>query len=280
MKEEWKQITEMIPKRGMTEVSSLGRVRKTFSWPSEYKRKPKKPVVKYYTPKLAKGCQYLYLYVQSFTKRTQLHQIIYLAFKGEIPEGYVIDHVDGNKLNNSISNLEAVTRKENAKRWSDKQKKKGIVNLKGKCRKGHDKKGARYCKICRKENRRTKPTRKMPDGNWIEWNGYMVSDQGEVWSPYHKILRKKSLSSKGYYFIMFNPSFRERTGKMNWSVHRIVYEAWKGSTDKVIDHVDGNRLNNKLSNLEAVTQSENIKRYWDRRKKKEEKDERRATSLV
>ena len=30
MSEEWKQITEYVPKRGMTEVSSLGRVRKTF----------------------------------------------------------------------------------------------------------------------------------------------------------------------------------------------------------------------------------------------------------
>jgi len=32
----------------------------------------------------------------------------YLTFKGEIPKGYTIDHIDGNTLNNSIRNLRAV----------------------------------------------------------------------------------------------------------------------------------------------------------------------------
>ena len=32
----------------------------------------------------------------------------YLTFKGEIPKGYTIDHIDGNPLNNNILNLRAV----------------------------------------------------------------------------------------------------------------------------------------------------------------------------
>lgn len=32
----------------------------------------------------------------------------YLTFKGDIPKGYVIDHIDGNTLNNDIHNLRAV----------------------------------------------------------------------------------------------------------------------------------------------------------------------------
>jgi len=46
-------------------------------------------------------------------KRFNLHRLIYEAFNGPIECGLEINHKDGNKLNNSISNLEACTRIEN-----------------------------------------------------------------------------------------------------------------------------------------------------------------------
>lgn len=42
-----------------------------------------------------------------------LHRIVYQTFVGEIPEGLQINHIDGNKLNNHITNLEAVTASQN-----------------------------------------------------------------------------------------------------------------------------------------------------------------------
>ena len=42
------------------------------------------------------------------------HKLIALAFLGPRPPGYDINHKDGNRNNNNVSNLEYLTRKENA----------------------------------------------------------------------------------------------------------------------------------------------------------------------
>ena len=46
-------------------------------------------------------------------KTIMVHSLVARAFLGERPEGYDIDHKDGNKLNNCVTNLHYVTRKEN-----------------------------------------------------------------------------------------------------------------------------------------------------------------------
>lgn len=49
-------------------------------------------------------------------------------------------------------------------------------------------------------------------------------------------------------------------GHKTVSVHRLVYETFVGEipADKEIDHVDTNKLNNKLDNLKYVTRVENM----------------------
>ena len=42
-----------------------------------------------------------------------VHRIVFEAFVGPIPEGFEINHLDGNKRNNSLFNLEVVTPREN-----------------------------------------------------------------------------------------------------------------------------------------------------------------------
>lgn len=58
-------------------------------------------VVKLYSPK------------DDCYKRIYLHRLVYMAFYGEIPEGYEIDHIDGDRRNCMLFNLKAVTHKEN-----------------------------------------------------------------------------------------------------------------------------------------------------------------------
>ena len=41
-------------------------------------------------------------------------------------------------------------------------------------------------------------------------------------------------------------------------VHRLVIEAFKGKSDLTVDHIDGNKLNNSLDNLQYLTREENL----------------------
>lgn len=45
--------------------------------------------------------------------KTGVHRVIWIAVNGDIPEGLEVNHIDENKSNNSINNLNLLTRKEN-----------------------------------------------------------------------------------------------------------------------------------------------------------------------
>lgn len=51
----------------------------------------------------------LYLKLSRTYNHMYLARLKYLTFKGDIPKGYTIDHIDGNTLNNDIRNLRTVT---------------------------------------------------------------------------------------------------------------------------------------------------------------------------
>jgi hypothetical protein len=53
---------------------------------------------------------------EGFSKMVSMHRLMYINFKGDISEGLEVNHIDGNKGNNTIDNLELVTRKENIKK--------------------------------------------------------------------------------------------------------------------------------------------------------------------
>ena len=48
-------------------------------------------------------------------KQVYLHRVVYMLHYNNIPDGYVIDHIDGNPHNNKISNLRAVLPETNAR---------------------------------------------------------------------------------------------------------------------------------------------------------------------
>lgn len=52
------------------------------------------------------------------SKEYKVHRIIWELYFGNIPDGSVIDHIDGNQFNNKISNLRIVGQKENCQNSS------------------------------------------------------------------------------------------------------------------------------------------------------------------
>lgn len=105
----------------------------------------------------------------------------------------------------------------------------------------------------------------------IDWANYEVSSCGKVRSMYENIERtngrnyerksrilKPAKDNSGYLRVAF-----KHNGKLTtFKVHRIVAEAFLGKSTLEIDHIDGNKLNNSIENLEWVTRSENVKRAF------------------
>ena len=84
---------------------------------------------------------------------------------------------------------------------------------------------------------------------------YIIHENGEVYSSYKKGFLKPLVDSKGYNYIGLrscNPIIR------NPKIHTLVMLAFSdGQKKEQINHIDGIKTNNNLSNLEYVTNREN-----------------------
>lgn len=88
-------------------------------------------------------------------------------------------------------------------------------------------------------------------------DNYSVDELGNVYSRLGRTL-KCSFNGLGYKQL-----FCYKNSKLvkTYLVHRLVWMAFKGDipSDLEIDHIDGNKSNNRLDNLRLVTHSSNMK---------------------
>lgn len=91
-----------------------------------------------------------------------------------------------------------------------------------------------------------------------KWNDDLriyVSTHGHVKDEHKKNIAPK-INPKGYFVIYLNHKI--------YTVHRLVLMTWRplpnDGTPMTVDHLDSNRRNNHLENLEWVSQAENLKR--------------------
>jgi hypothetical protein len=101
---------------------------------------------------------------------------------------------------------------------------------------------------------------------------YLINDSGEVLSlisPGWKILRSIPHASGYQVVALMGADNKAHTKK----VHRLLMAAWCGESKLCVNHIDGNKTNNILSNLEYTTVKGNTRHaiesgLWEKRKRK------------
>lgn len=154
-----------------------------------------------------------------------VHRLVAEAFCPN-PNNYtIVHHKDNNSLNNCADNLEWVTTWENNQVINRKKMKQRQIN-----------KWADFT-----QNWKLLP---MDSQYGITDEGYIINFK----------TGKMSIGNDR------NGYKRFKIGEHIYSIHRLVYEAFIGDIPDgmKVDHIDGNRSNNKVSNLRLVTQSENM----------------------
>ena len=100
---------------------------------------------------------------------------------------------------------------------------------------------------------------------WVEikdFPSYEVNQYGEIRNAHTKRIKSCQITSDGY----LKMSLRSNVDKRHHSklVHRIVASSFYDCEDErlQVNHIDGNKKNNNLSNLEFVTGSENVQHAY------------------
>lgn len=191
---------------------------------------------KWLTPKMSVKYPTYNLTLSSGKKQVKVHRMVAETFLPRIEGKDYVNHKDGNTKNFKLENLEWVNAKENAEHAS-------ATGL-------------------RPKGNRTPIyyTEDLPNEEWVEakdFPSYSVSSYGRVMNKRTRRLQRPVISSSnGYYEVNL---YKERHGHTK-QIHVLVYSSFYPEevlTGYVINHKDGNKLNNMLTNLEKITYQQN-----------------------
>lgn len=84
---------------------------------------------------------------------------------------------------------------------------------------------------------------------------YAASISGKIWSYYSKQWLKEIKEHTGYYTVSL---YKDKKMK-KWLVHRLIAITFLGEVPEGmnVDHIDGDKTNNELSNLQYLTVAQN-----------------------
>ena len=179
------------------------------------------------------GYRYYRLSKDNKKKMFYGHRLVAEAFLDNPNDLPVVNHKDGNKLNNNVDNLEWVSYSDNTKAWHEGRASK-------------------------KNQKLEYYTGDLENEIWKPYQNYLVSNYGRVRHATKNNLLKPSLTC-GYYKVRLSKDGLTED-KM---VHKLVWELFSDwdtpDSISVIDHIDGNKTNNHINNLRKISLSENVK---------------------
>lgn len=179
------------------------------------------------------------LTIDGVKKKFYVHRLVAETFLGKPKDNsMVVNHIDGDKTNNCLNNLEWVTRSQNSLHAINT----GLTS--------RERPKANYYE------------EDLPDEKWIKIKDYEdlyeISNYGRVKSFHSKQPRiLKPATHNGYEKVVLV----KNGNKKPIFVHILVFTHFIENNIEqgyCIDHIDGNKLNNKVSNLRKVTYSDNI----------------------
>jgi len=89
--------------------------------------------------------------------------------------------------------------------------------------------------------------------NIKEYDLYSITENGEIFSHLRNKWLKHYIRKDGYHQVQLR-----KDGKTILKLpHRLVAQVYLGESDLTVNHIDGNKSNNHVSNLEWVTHQEN-----------------------
>lgn len=160
----------------------------------------------------------------------RVHRLVAQAFLDNPNNLPVVHHKDNNRLNNCVKNLEWMSYAENNK----------------------------YENKLTPTSQFKEDTIETDEDIWLPFRNsiYLISNTGKVKNSKTKKLLKGSLTNDGY--IRYDLRLPNE-GKKHYFGHRLVYETFCGNLidGLVINHIDGNKLNNHMDNLEQITVQKN-----------------------
>lgn len=99
----------------------------------------------------------------------------------------------------------------------------------------------------------------------VQWKqiagfNYCVSNIGQVFSMHTNKILKSNVSKNGYVYVVLSNNGKLTTKK----IHRLVAEAFISNPNNLpqVNHIDGDKSNNVVTNLEWVTAKENAEHFW------------------
>lgn len=108
MEEIWKDVDGY---NGIYQVSNIGRVRSFIEWKDRISENPR--ILKPQSQKT--GYVFVYLSKDNEHRAQRIHRLVADAFIPNPMNKPEVNHIDGNKKNNCVTNLELATRSENSK---------------------------------------------------------------------------------------------------------------------------------------------------------------------